>query len=234
MLSTNQSSGKGWPPLARTARAVPAAGPYSGQEWAHEMDGEKSFLLALGSRAYNRLYGDDDFSGDKEHFAMVGDEINGLCGDWENARILCQSQIEEILLGQIIFLYDGYKPVQFDETPDLPKEREDWRTWFSIQAPIGKFRADFLFTCIAQGHVRRLAVECDGHDFHERTKQQAQRDRARDRFMVAEGITVIRFTGSELYRDPMSCGEQLQGVLENCMDSAMVAAGMVNGRKDRP
>lgn len=234
MLSTNQSSGKGWPPLARTARAVPAAGPYCGQEWAHKMDGEKSFLLALGNRAYNRLYGDDDYVGNSEHFAEAGAEINDLCGNWVNARLQCQSPIEEIMLGQIIFLYDGYNAVRWDETPDLPKPPDAFGTWFEIQAPIGQFRADFLFTCHAKGHVRRLVVECDGHDFHERTKQQAQRDKARDRFMVAEGITVIRFTGSELYREPSECADQLQRLLENCMASALVAAGMLTGRKDRP
>jgi len=50
-----------------------------------------------------------------------------------------------------------------------------------------------------------LAVECDGHDFHERTKEQAARDRSRDRALQAAGYTVMRFTGSELYRDPMKC-----------------------------
>jgi very-short-patch-repair endonuclease len=50
-----------------------------------------------------------------------------------------------------------------------------------------------------------LAVECDGHDFHERTKEQAARDRSRDRALQAAGYTVMRFTGSELYRDPMRC-----------------------------
>jgi very-short-patch-repair endonuclease len=229
-----ETSGKGWPPLAWTARAMPAAGPISGRKRVFEMDGEKSFLLALGKRAYNRFYGDDNYIGNVEHFSKAGEELWDMCGNWENARLLCQSPIEEILLGQIVFVTDGYNPVFFDETPELPKARDAWKTWFTIQAPIGPYRADFLFTCIAHGHTRRLAVECDGHDFHERTKQQAQRDRARDRFMVAEGITVIRFTGSEIYRDPEACAEQLEGVLSNCMDSAMVAAGLIGGRKDRP
>lgn len=51
----------------------------------------------------------------------------------------------------------------------------------------------------------RLVVECDGHEFHERTKEQAARDRSRDRALQASGHTVMRFTGSELYRDPMGC-----------------------------
>lgn len=47
----------------------------------------------------------------------------------------------------------------------------------------------------------KLGVEIDGHDFHERTKEQARRDKERDRALVAAGFTVLRFTGSEIYND---------------------------------
>jgi hypothetical protein len=56
---------------------------------------------------------------------------------------------------------------------------------------------------------KRLIVECDGHEFHERTKEQAARDRARDREFQANGYEVFRFTGSEIWRDPMKCAEQI-------------------------
>lgn len=45
----------------------------------------------------------------------------------------------------------------------------------------------------------RLVIEVDGHDFHERTKEQAQRDKKRDRDLQAAGFTVFRFTGREVY-----------------------------------
>jgi hypothetical protein len=50
-----------------------------------------------------------------------------------------------------------------------------------------------------------IAVECDGHEFHDKTKKQAQRDKARDRFLVSAGVKVMRFTGSEIWRDPTRC-----------------------------
>ena len=77
------------------------------------------------------------------------------------------------------------------------------------QFPIGPYRADFALIS-SSGF---LVVECDGHDFHERTKEQAAHDRKRDRFMVADGWTVLRFTGSEIHRDPVMCGRE---VLANC------------------
>lgn len=47
-----------------------------------------------------------------------------------------------------------------------------------------------------------VAIECDGHDFHEKTKEQAQRDKRRDRDLQRLGWRVVRFTGSEICRDP--------------------------------
>ena len=55
----------------------------------------------------------------------------------------------------------------------------------------------------------RLLVEVDGHDFHERTKQQASYDRRRDRELTLEGFRVIRFTGSEVYNHPYECAEDI-------------------------
>ena len=58
-------------------------------------------------------------------------------------------------------------------------------------------------------------VECDGHDFHERTKQQAANDRSRDRDLISNGYTVLRYTGSELYRSPYKIGDELAVILSD-------------------
>jgi len=74
------------------------------------------------------------------------------------------------------------------------------------QAPIGNYRADFLFTVTKmEGGKARIVIELDGHDFHERTKEQASRDKARDRWMTSNGIEVLRFTGSDVWRNPFKC-----------------------------
>lgn len=51
----------------------------------------------------------------------------------------------------------------------------------------------------------RIAVELDGHDFHERTKEQVAYRNERDRDLQADGWTILHFSGSELYRDPVKC-----------------------------
>lgn len=91
------------------------------------------------------------------------------------------------------------------------------------QVQLDDWRVDFLVHAWTDGRVwrpevgpergpprwRKLIVECDGHDFHERTKEQAARDRSRDRRYVESGYDVFRFTGSELWADPLGCAVQV-------------------------
>lgn len=69
------------------------------------------------------------------------------------------------------------------------------------QAQLGNYRTDFLL----ETNLRSIVIECDGHEFHERTAVQASRDRRRDRDLQLAGHTVLRFTGSDIYRDPVAC-----------------------------
>ena len=57
-----------------------------------------------------------------------------------------------------------------------------------------------------------LVVECDGHEFHERTKEQAQRDKSRDREIMAAGFRTLRFTGSEIYRNAEKCALEVDAM----------------------
>lgn len=54
-----------------------------------------------------------------------------------------------------------------------------------------------------------VLVECDGHEFHERTKAQVARDKKRDRDLATAGWTTLRFTGSEIYADPLKCASEV-------------------------
>lgn len=83
------------------------------------------------------------------------------------------------------------------------------------QAQLEGWRVDFLIYAWEFGRVsgkaqwRRLIVECDGHNFHERTKEQAAKDRGRDREFQLRGYTILRFIGSELYANPLDCARQI-------------------------
>ena len=83
------------------------------------------------------------------------------------------------------------------------------------QAQIGKHRVDFLILAsdhrqsIKEPTWRTLVVECDGHEFHERTPDQATRDKRRDRDLQLAGHQVFRFSGRDIWRNPMFCVDQI-------------------------
>ena len=69
-----------------------------------------------------------------------------------------------------------------------------------------------------------LVVECDGADFHDRDVSQLQRDRKRDRHFQTKGIPVLRFTGSEIYRDPGACVDAIDAWFDADWDRQYRAA----------
>lgn len=85
------------------------------------------------------------------------------------------------------------------------------------QVAIGQYRVDFLLGAklVSSDAFVLYAIECDGHDFQERTKEQAARDEARDRALLSAGIKTIRFTGSEIWADPMKCADAVHDIIDN-------------------
>jgi len=53
--------------------------------------------------------------------------------------------------------------------------------------------------------VPKVAIELDGHDWHEKTKQQVARDKRRERELVKRGYKILRFSGSEVVKNPAEC-----------------------------
>lgn len=87
------------------------------------------------------------------------------------------------------------------------------------QKKIGRYRVDFLVSRNGSRKAHEIIVECDGHDFHERTKEQAARDRSRDRALQIDGRRVFRFTGSEIYRDAFRCATEVLEALADEEDA---------------
>jgi very-short-patch-repair endonuclease len=81
------------------------------------------------------------------------------------------------------------------------------------QCQIGDWRVDFFVR--SYDPDMKIIVECDGHEFHERTAEQAERDRSRDRLYQEKGYIVLRFTGREIYRDPVGCAQQVTRLIED-------------------
>lgn len=71
-----------------------------------------------------------------------------------------------------------------------------------VIAATRSYRLDFVFRPVASEVASMVAVEMDGHDFHERTKEQVTYRNQRDRDLQSEGWTVFHVSGSEFNANP--------------------------------
>ena len=118
----------------------------------------------------------------------------------------CQSPIEEILA----VAYDirvacaGFP--YFEVFALKPQEK--------IIADGNTYYADFLINAESSeyfecGESYKLIIECDGHEFHEKTKEQVEKRNKRDLDLKNEGYDILHFSGSQIYRNPNECANQI-------------------------
>lgn len=126
----------------------------------------------------------------------------------------CESPIERVLFAALWCLVmqncdEIDQPWAFSFRPYHPATDKKDGIWLYQQAKILNYRVDFLLEVWWKKQVRLIVVECDGHDFHERTKEQAAHDRSRDREMTLAGFKVLRFTGAEIWADAIMCADTI-------------------------
>lgn len=155
------------------------------------------------------------------------------------------NEIETMFLRPLFPDLNTYKIENIDGSPYIKKEKYDLLStmvklddnnpdiygtitgdklscYFSIipQFHVERYRLDFLFRLLHSKTNELLfyAVEIDGHDFHEKTKQQVSMDKKRERDLSRLGYKVIRFTGSEVYGDPVKCFSDMIDIGMSDMD----------------
>jgi hypothetical protein len=158
--------------------------------------------------------------------AIIAQHVAFLSSDLEVGLLQCGSPIERTMLYALFLV--GYQncdsvSVRAHGTR-FGGSLAGWGIDIEPQARIEGHRVDFLLRCWhenreAAAHPNTpetgttLIVECDGHEWHERTKQQASRDRRRDRALQAAGYRVFRYTGSDIWRDVFLAAEEAIEVL---------------------
>lgn len=125
----------------------------------------------------------------------------------------CESPIE-ISLGAAMLLRNALHRSEYDR--DRPWLRfSDTRPDDELAARLfpqfvwRSYRIDWVLKIPRVTPTDLIFIECDGHDYHERTKEQAARDRQKDREIQGAGIPILRFTGSEIYADASGCVDQI-------------------------
>lgn len=66
------------------------------------------------------------------------------------------------------------------------------------QLRVEGYRLDLAVCYWRYGSFARIAVECDGAEFHNSSAEQVDRDKRRDRALMQHGWPTLRFTGSEI------------------------------------
>lgn len=138
----------------------------------------------------------------------VQEKLNEIIDSYKstiiNSLINCESPIEQLLalkLNERLYKYysvNGNVEVLGFENQAI------------IDCKSKKYRVDFLIELVFKEYGRykdllKLVIECDGHDFHEKTKEQVRKDNERVRAIQNEGYEVLRFSGSEIYNNTEKC-----------------------------
>ena len=149
---------------------------------------------------------------------------------WAFSGAECESEIEKLMLAGLMFC--GFR---FFQRPhrickNVSSQNMDAlllleHVIIAPQHKIGKYRADFaVFIKDFSGDIISLMVECDGHAFHEKTKEQAARDKKRDRYLQSAGFRVFRFTGSEIFNDIDGCISELSEFVGDLVEKTIPGA----------
>ena len=118
----------------------------------------------------------------------------------------CESPIEVILnfaFDMVAFCTEGYGSSIYL----IPQ--------YEVVANGKNYRIDLFFDSnecespFAHFKPYKLAIECDGHDYHEKTKAQVKKNNQRDLDLKMEGYDIIHFSGSQIYNEPLKCANDL-------------------------
>lgn len=77
---------------------------------------------------------------------------------------------------------------------------------FETQKKIGKYRVDFFFP------QARLVVEADSNEYHS-SEEQRTRDMERQCKIMKKGYIVLRFRGSQIFKDVETCVDKIEDLL---------------------
>jgi len=98
------------------------------------------------------------------------------------------------------------------ERGEEEKKRGIRPTRIRPQVSCGGYIIDFVVDYHFQVDTIKVAIEIDGHESH-KTKAQRLNDYARERFLMAKRMLVIRFAASEVFVDAAACVDEVWQIL---------------------
>lgn len=142
---------------------------------------------------------------------------------WERRLGSTDSPIESILLAALCecAVDHGYRVAKAAGRSDTLGIRP--------QTTVDRYRIDLMVSFLFHGAELHLAIECDGHGFHEKTKAQACKDRSRERALTYLGYRVVRFTGSEIVGNARACAAEIMSMVMDFQTATIVRSAEMEG-----
>lgn len=123
----------------------------------------------------------------------------------------CESPIEQLLLAPLMFISPRCIHPRYDGPGDLPFEAK-----LHVQHQVGPYRLDFAYIVTPhkerEGPIR-IAIECDGQEHHS-SREQRERDSARQNDLLGYGFTTLRYTGSQIHADPEAVVQEISDAVD--------------------
>lgn len=134
----------------------------------------------------------------------------------EDATILkCQSPIEKMMYLALEDLLKHFEVIG----PARLMHYIDTQVKIKFNSVTYKVDIHLHFTDLELEKYHDFVIECDGHEFREKTKEQVRNDRQRERNLMRLGHQVIRFSGSEIVENPDECAYQVWKIVETTLKS---------------
>ena len=120
----------------------------------------------------------------------------------------CESPIEQMMALTLFDCRDRIENTFVDKIYWLSTSKQE-----EIKIKKKKYRVDFLIHFVFKSKKNigelNLIIECDGHNFHEKTKEQVAKGNERDRELQKEGYDILHFSGSEIYNHLFKCEKEI-------------------------
>lgn len=145
---------------------------------------------------------------DRVNVFLLGNRMDYIY-ELEHSLVDCESPVEQLLALELQELRLEYIS-QYNPYVDVVKIEKQQE----IKCGKNKYRVDFLIPVIYKNQENKcFIVECDGYEFHQKTKEQVEKDNKRQRDLQKEGYEVIRFSGTEIYHRPYQCAMEIKNII---------------------
>lgn len=132
------------------------------------------------------------------------DKLLNFIMEWGEDYVSCKSPIEKIFF----LAFNIVRMFRSNEFPDYVVGISVFPQ-FEVETESKKYCADFYIVVEGYKDEIDIIVECDGHDFHEKTKKQVAYNNEREYAIKKAGYDILRFSGSQIYENPFKCANDI-------------------------